>query len=123
MLRSKGFFWVAADHRVAYEWAQAGGVSSVDPAGLWWAAVPPELWDFPNGERPDQQRDWDERFGDRSQQIVFIGQDMPEAELRARLDACLLDDQRLAADSRTWDDLPNPFPEFQEPEGDDESVI
>ena len=25
VLRSKGFFWVAADHRVAYEWAQAGG--------------------------------------------------------------------------------------------------
>ena len=28
VLRSKGFFWVAADHRVAYEWAQAGGVSN-----------------------------------------------------------------------------------------------
>ena len=32
MLRSKGFFWVAADHRIAYEWAQAGGVNNLDAA-------------------------------------------------------------------------------------------
>ena len=120
VLRSKGFFWVAADHRVAYEWAQAGGVSSVDAAGLWWAAIPPELWDFPDGQRPDQQPDWDKRYGDRSQQIVFIGQDMPEAELRARLDACLLDEKLLSVDSHTWDQLPNPFPEFEAPEDDED---
>ena len=36
VLRSKGFLWVAADHRVAYEWAQADGVSDVNPAGMWW---------------------------------------------------------------------------------------
>ena len=44
ILRSKGFFWVAADHRVAYEWAQAGGVSSVKASGMWWAAMPQEYW-------------------------------------------------------------------------------
>ena len=33
VLRSKGFFWVAADHRVAYEQAQAGGVSLVVSQG------------------------------------------------------------------------------------------
>jgi len=32
VLRSKGFFWVAADHRVLYEWSQAGGVINVNPA-------------------------------------------------------------------------------------------
>ena len=42
VLRSKGFFWVAADHRIAYEWAQAGGVSDINPAGMWWAAMPRE---------------------------------------------------------------------------------
>ena len=40
VLRSKGFFWVAADDDVAYELAQAGGVSTVTPAGRWWAAIP-----------------------------------------------------------------------------------
>ena len=79
ILRSKGFFWVAADHRIAYEWAQAGRVSSVNVAGMWWAAMPRERWSFPDGQRPDQQPDWHERFGDRTQQIVFIGQKMNEA--------------------------------------------
>ncbi|MEM7376934.1 MAG: GTP-binding protein, partial [Pseudomonadota bacterium] len=110
VLRSKGFFWVAADHRVAYEWAQAGGVSDVIPAGMWWAAVSREHWGHPPGERPDERPEWHERFGDRSQQIVFIGQDLDEPALRQRLDDCLLDEETAARNSETWRDLHNPFP-------------
>ena len=110
VLRSKGFFWVAAEHSIAYEWAQAGGVSNVTPAGFWWAAVPRERWDYPEGQRPDQQPGWHPRYGDRTQEIVFIGQQMPEAEMRARLDACLLDE------SKAWAALANPFPQFDEAE-------
>ncbi len=112
VLRSKGFFWVAADDRVAYEWAQAGGVSNVTPTGMWWAAMPPEEWDHPEGQSPDQQPDWHPRFGDRAQQLVFIGQKMDEAGIRARLDACLLDERLAAADSEVWSELRNPFPEL-----------
>lgn len=113
ILRSKGFFWIAADHRVAYTWAQAGGVSSVEPMGMWWAAVPRRHWNFPEGHRPDQAPDWHPRYGDRSQQIVFIGQHMDEAAVRARLDACLLDPELAAADSDAWADLVNPFPPLE----------
>ena len=116
VLRSKGFFWVAADHRVAYEWAQAGGVSNVNPAGVWWAAVPRDRWVHPEGQRPDQQPNWDPRYGDRAQQLVFIGQKMDEATMRARLDACLLDDRVAAAGSTRWATLPNPFPRLQQME-------
>ena len=112
ILRSKGFFWVAADHRVAYEWAQAGGVSNVQPSGMWWAAMPREYWEHPEGERPDQKPDWDARFGDRTQMIVFIGQQMDEAGLRARLDSCLLDEALASSASEAWLSLPNPFPEL-----------
>ncbi|MDJ0521154.1 MAG: zinc metallochaperone GTPase ZigA [Planctomycetota bacterium] len=115
VLRSKGFFWVAADHRVAYEWAQAGGVSEVNPAGVWWAAVPREHWEHPEGLAPDAQPDWDPRYGDRVQQLVFIGQQMDETSMRARLDDCLLDGRVAAADSSTWADFHNPFPEFTLP--------
>ncbi|MCY4154147.1 MAG: zinc metallochaperone GTPase ZigA [Gammaproteobacteria bacterium] len=110
VLRSKGFFWVAADHRIAYEWAQAGGVSEVNPSGIWWAAVPRVHWEHPDGQRPDQQPGWHPRFGDRTQQIVFIGQQLSETALRARLDACLLDKRLADADSKAWAALPNPFP-------------
>lgn len=114
VLRSKGFFWVAADHRVAYEWAQAGGVSSVNPAGMWWAAVPRERWQHPDGQRPDQQPGWHPRFGDREQQIVVIGQGIDETEMRGHLDACLLDEQVASAASSTWAALKNPFPALGE---------
>ncbi|MEM7135129.1 MAG: zinc metallochaperone GTPase ZigA [Myxococcota bacterium] len=113
VLRSKGFFWVAADHRVAYEWAQAGGVSNVNPMGMWWAAVPRAHWQHPEGERPDQQPNWHPRFGDRAQELVFIGQKMDEAGVRARLDACLLDERLALADSKAWETLANPFPPLQ----------
>lgn len=112
VLRSKGFFWVAADHRVAYEWGQAGGVSNVTPSGLWWAAVPQEHWEDA-GFSPDQIPDWDARYGDRVQQLVFIGQHLDEAKLRARLDACLLDEELAQADSSAWAKLDNPFPELR----------
>ena len=112
VLRSKGFFWVAADHRVAYEWAQAGGVSEVNPSGMWWAAVPREHWGHPEGRRPDQRPNWHPRFGDRTQELVFIGQQMDEETMRARLDACLLDERLACADSKAWAELRNPFPEL-----------
>ena len=121
VLRSKGFFWVAADHRIAYEWAQAGGINEVKSTGMWWAAVPREHWGHPEGQRPDQQPGWHPRFGDRTQQIVFIGQQMSEAAMRARLDACLLDERLAYADSKAWAALPNPFPEL-ELDSDEESA-
>ena len=109
VLRSKGFFWVAADDRVAYELAQAGGINSVSPAGTWWASMPREEWGHPEGERPDQRPNWDPQFGDRAQQIVFIGQELDEEAIRARLDSCLLD-EAATNDPERWSELPNPFP-------------
>lgn len=114
VLRSKGFFWTAADHRVAYEWAQAGGVSQIEPMGLWWAAIPRADWGHAEGERPDERAEWHPRYGDRKQEIVFIGQRMDEARIRARLDACLLDQALERADSSTWGRMNNPFPELSE---------
>jgi hypothetical protein len=43
---------------------------------------------------------WSAEFGDRKNEIVFIGQDMEEATIRAELNACLATDEELAA--RKW---------------------
>jgi len=117
VLRSKGFFWVAAAHHTAYEWSQAGGVRNTRPIGMWWAAVPRDRWGHPDGERPDQSPNWHPRYGDRGQQLVFIGQEIDEAVMRTRLNACLLDKKLALADSEAWASLPkNPFPMLGMPE-------
>ena len=111
ILRSKGFFWVSADHKCAYEWAQAGGVSNVSPAGIWYDAVEDkEALQIPEEQRPENRPDWDENYGDRMQLLVFIGQSMDEDAIRAELDDChyVHDVENLDMDS--WNGLENPFP-------------
>jgi len=119
VLRSKGFLWVAADQRVAYQWGQAGGVSEVSPAGMWWASLPREQWKHPEGKAPDQSPEWHPRFGDRVQQLVFIGQDMDEARIRRALESCILDEVALA-NPASWPKMGNPFPEFNFQEADED---
>ena len=77
---------------------------------MWWASIPREHWNHPEGYRPDEQPTWHPRFGDRTQQLVFIGQELDEPMLRARLDACLLDEELANASSEKWAALPNPLP-------------
>ena len=113
VLRSKGFFWVAADHRIAYEWAQAGGVNAVRPIGFWWSAMPQDNWQMPEEQRPDNQPDWHESFGDRKQLLVFIGQEMDEKKIRAGLDACLLEESVANSGIDSWPVFENPFPTIE----------
>jgi hypothetical protein len=53
---------------------------------------------------------WDDAVGDAQQELVLIGIDMDEAALRARLDACLLNDAEYASRPAAWTQLPDPFP-------------
>ena len=111
ILRSKGFFWVSADHRCAYEWAQAGGVSNVSPAGIWYDAVEnKEALNIPEEQRPENRPNWDENYGDRMQLLVFIGQSMDEEAIRAELDACHYTHDLENLDMDSWNDQMNPFP-------------
>ena len=58
-------------------------------------------------------------FGDRRQEIVIIGQDLDEAALRARLDACLIDPLEMRLGPIGWAQLPDPFPAWETESSDD----
>ncbi|MEM6675170.1 MAG: GTP-binding protein [Planctomycetota bacterium] len=49
------------------------------------------------------------RFGDRAQTLVFIGQHLDEAAVRARLESCFVEEAVLDAPGG-WSGGPNPFP-------------
>ncbi len=89
ILRAKGFFWLATKAELAGEWSQAGRMLTVGAAGPW------EYW------------------GEPRQELVFIGSDLDEEAVRAKLDACLLTDDEFAAGRSAWRSLPDPFPAWE----------
>lgn len=112
VVRSKGFFWLASHPTLAGTWSQAGAVARHGPAGYWWAAVPPERWpDDPESVALIRAK-WDDSVGDARQEIVLIGVDMGELELRRCLDACLLTDDEMAQGPDAWATWHNPFPDW-----------
>lgn len=110
IVRAKGFFWIASRPDYAGEVSQAGAFVRHKGIGKWWAAVPKERW--PEGKDFDDvvKKYWHNDFGDRRQEIVFIGlsAETDEQDLRRQLDACLITDYLSAPDS--YRNMRDPFP-------------
>ena len=94
VLRSKGFVWLATNSEVAFYWSQAGRQIELSQMGRWWAAVPRNTW--PEAHVGSIMADSVGEWGDRRQELVFIGANLPEAKIRAELDACLATDDEMA---------------------------
>jgi G3E family GTPase len=116
VVRSKGFFWLASRPGLVGEWSTAGPIVNLGAVGTWWATVPREEWPADRAVRARLERDWHEVYGDRRQELVFIGQDLDRDALVARLDAALMTDVELAAGERAWWGLPDPWPRWAEDE-------
>ena len=110
IVRSKGFAWIApsawegviADtwrHDAVVYWSHAGKHLDLQQnAGTWWADIPDEerrkfLAD--GYERVMKEDFVSEEFGDRRQELVFIGLDVQQEAIEAALDSCLLDEEEM----------------------------
>ena len=121
LIRSKGYFWLATRLDQAGAWSQAGGIMRHGFAGLFWSAVPGEHWPEHPEHRAAIESKFEGPYGDRRQEIVFIGQQLDEVQARRALDACLLDETEFAAGPEAWAQLPDPFPEWM-PEVEEETA-
>jgi len=110
VMRSKGFFWLASRPYAAGEWAQAGGIVRHGPAGMWWADAPRKYWPEDPEEVARIEAEFKGEFGDRRQEIVFIGQNLEEDHTRETLDGCLLDDTEMAMGMEVWKQFEDSFP-------------
>ncbi|MGB3502226.1 MAG: zinc metallochaperone GTPase ZigA [Mesorhizobium sp.] len=112
VMRAKGFFWLATRPNFVGELSQAGALIRTGKRGRWWSAVPKHMWPDHPGWHEAMKPYLDPIWGDRRQELVFIGCDpMDEAALRARLDACLVAETDFAP-SR-WQSLNDPFPAWE----------
>jgi len=112
VVRAKGFFWLATRPHHVGEISQAGALIRTGKRGLWWASVPKHRWPDHPEWRAAMKPYLDPVWGDRRQEIVFIGCDpMDERQIRADLDACLVPETDFMPGR--WRDLPDPFPSWE----------
>ena len=112
VVRTKGFFWLATRPHHVGEISQAGAMMRTGKRGVWWASVPRHQWPDNEQWRAAMRPYLDPMWGDRRQEIVFIGCDpMDERTLRAELDSCLVPERDFMVGR--WRDLPDPFPSWE----------
>jgi G3E family GTPase len=118
VLRAKGFFWLATRPDWVGSLHQAGAFVRNEAQGAWWCSIPPERWPDDSGWRTMMRDLWDPVYGDRRQELVFIGLEMNEANIRARLDACLVgSEDDLAFEPARFRHLQDPFPVWKRGDG------
>ena len=108
VVRATGTFWVASRPNTVGFLDVAGCSQTTSSKGMFWAAVPQERWPQNHAFRQFISDHWHEVYGDREQELSFIGLEIDAETLTAALDACLLTPTELAAPDR-WTQLEHPF--------------
>tara|TARA_Y100000385_G_C13071117_1_gene629115 strand:+ start:144 stop:1367 length:1224 start_codon:yes stop_codon:yes gene_type:complete len=113
VLRSKGLLWIASRNEWAYDWSQAGCSIRMNPAGFWWAAAPMEEWPEDEESREEIRSKFVGEYGDRHQELVFIGQGLDQMRIESILDACLVTGSEYAEGPDAWGDFDDPLPAIE----------
>jgi len=111
VIRSKGFFWLATRPDHVGEISQAGALVRTEKRGRWWSSVSEDLWPDNEEWREAIAHQFDPVWGDRRQEIVFIGCDpMDEHYLTRCLDNCLVEEAQFVP--QKWRHLRDTFPHW-----------
>jgi G3E family GTPase len=109
VLRAKGMMWIASKHDLIGHYAQAGNCVGVEPMRRWYAASPQEEWPEDAATLEALAKDWHPEYGDRMQELVFIGAGMDREAIEEALNRCLLTDAELAEGPSAWENYRDPF--------------
>ncbi len=117
VVRSKGFVWLASRHDWVGLWSQAGKVCGLSGAGSWWATASEDEWPESPQARAEIVEGFDPEFGDRRQEVIFIGQNIDPDLVRRGFEACLLTDAEMALGPELWAEFDDPWPSWDDDDG------
>ena len=89
IIRAKGICYFAGEEDVCYLFEQAGKQVKLQNIGQWYATMPKAELEAMKQRDPNLRRDWDDKYGDRMQKLVFIGQHLDKEAITTLLDGCL----------------------------------
>lgn len=89
IIRAKGYVWFYDDDIHVQLFEQAGRNASVTIVSNWLAAFGEKEREREIRENPEILEDWDEKYGDRLNQIVFIGKNLNRDQIISRLQTCV----------------------------------
>jgi G3E family GTPase len=112
VVRCKGFFWIATRPAHILSYSQAGGSCRIEPVGSWWAATPESEWEGSEEDIQYIRSHWHPLFGDRKQELVFIGMGLDKEGIIRLLNECLLSEEESVKGETEWRSLKDPFPDF-----------
>lgn len=91
VIRCKGICWFKEEPDICYVFEQAGKQVGLRNAGQWYATMPEDELKAMMDKEPALRRDWDQKYGDRMEKLVFIGQHLDKEAITKSLDQCLTD--------------------------------
>jgi len=113
IIRAKGLFWLASRRDEAINFSQAGGSSRLEKAGVWWVSMSfndrigyqafVDNKDYIEGK-------WSKQWGDRMNELVFIGQNIKKEQMIADLETCLLQEYEISLFDSKFE-FSDPFPQ------------
>ena len=89
IIRAKGYMWFYDDDIHVHLFEQAGRNASVTSVSNWVASFSKEERERELADYPEAMTDWDEEYGDRLNQIVFIGKNINREKIIGLLEKCL----------------------------------
>ncbi|RAL26826.1 GTP-binding protein [Thermoflavimicrobium daqui] len=111
IIRAKGIIWLATRPRYAFSFSQAGPSIQMGILGLWIADLPKAEQVAILQEQSELQETWDKKWGDRINEIVFIGIHMDHKKIIDELDQLVLTDDEMMG---SWEQLKDPLPKTAE---------
>jgi len=113
LIRAKGHFWLATRPDRVGLLSIAGTQCRAEAKGFWWAAVPQAHWPRHPQFRALLDRHWSDVWGDRRQELVFIGTGLDKDAITAALDDCLTGAD-VGFDAEAATGMRDPFPSWEQ---------